>query len=82
MRLAPSPRKWHEIASQYLFAWRKAARRGRLVRPADATPRLRVCAGRDGGAGADAVAQGQPVRVIEIAGWWLRAKPGNIRTLP
>src|SRR6266566_2257360 len=28
----------HEITSQHLFAWRKAARRGRLVLPEDATP--------------------------------------------
>src|SRR5207249_10936544 len=28
----------HEITSQHLFAWRKAARQGRLVLPEDATP--------------------------------------------
>src|SRR5436853_5743023 len=30
----------HEITSQHLFAWRKAARQGRLMFPADATPLL------------------------------------------
>src|SRR6266446_3820809 len=28
----------HEITSQHLFAWRKGAREGRLVLPADAVP--------------------------------------------
>src|SRR5438045_8773909 len=28
----------HEITSQHLFAWRKAARQGRVVLPADAVP--------------------------------------------
>ena len=28
----------HEISPQHLFAWRKAARTGRLVLPSDAVP--------------------------------------------
>src|SRR5207253_5267495 len=62
----------HEITSQHLFAWRKAARQGRLVMPEDATPLFVPVvtappAAKSCGAGSIA---------IEIAGVVVRAQPG------
>ena len=66
----------HEITSQHLFAWRKAARQGRLVLPEDATPLFvpvvtaplpHAAAAKPSGAGSIA---------IEIAGVVVRAEPG------
>ena len=65
----------HEITSQHLFAWRKAARQGRLVLPEDASPVFvpvvtaspPEAAARSDGAGSI---------TIEIAGVVVRAERG------
>lgn len=57
----------HEISPQHLFAWRKAARSGRLVLPSDAGPMfVPIVPAIDGSAG-DKADRGGSIR-IEIAG--------------
>jgi transposase len=65
----------HEITSQHLFAWRKAARQGRLVLPAEALPMFVpvVTALPDADA---ATKPGCGSIAIEIAGFVVRAEPG------
>jgi transposase len=67
----------HEISPQHLFAWRKAARAGRLILPAEEAPVFVpvVTAGREVGA-ASAPANGPASIVIEIAGAVVRAERG------
>jgi transposase len=65
----------HEIAPQHLFAWRKAARSGRLALPVDAATPMFVPV---------VTAKGEPDAaggiagsiVIEIGGALVRAEPG------
>jgi transposase len=68
----------HGITPQHLFAWRKAARAGRLVLPASAppifVPVLTEATGDLGTAGA--VTRRSGSIVIEIAGASVRADPG------
>ena len=66
----------HEITSQHLFAWRKAARQGRLVLPADAMPLFVpiVTAVREPDVAAKASLPGSIA--IEIAGAVVRVEPG------
>ena len=66
----------HEITSQHLFAWRKAARQGRLVLPADAMPLFVpiVTAVPEPDAAAKASLPGSIA--IEIAGAVVRVEPG------
>src|SRR5690242_20221935 len=67
----------HEITSQHLFAWRKAARQGCLVLPADAVPMfVPVVAPPEPGAAAKAKEPGSGSISIEIAGMVVRAAPG------
>jgi len=66
----------HEITSQHLFAWRKAARRGRLVLPADAAPLfVPVVTSRPEADPAAPPARPDSI-AIEIAGLVVRVKPG------
>jgi transposase len=66
----------HEITSQHLFAWRKAARQGRLVLPEDAAPLfVPVVTAPLPQAGA-VKANGAGSIAIEIAGVVVRAEPG------
>jgi transposase len=67
----------HEIAPQHLFAWRKAARAGRLTLPAEEAPLFVpvVPAIREIGA-AGASANGPASIAIEIAGAVVRAERG------
>ncbi len=67
----------HEITPQHLFAWRKAARAGRLMLPAEEAPVFVpvVAAGREVGV-ASAPAKGLASIVIEIAGAVVRAERG------
>jgi len=67
----------HDISPQYLFAWRKAARAGRLVLPAAEPPMFVpvVTATREPGA-AGAVTHRAGSSAIEIAGAVVRADPG------
>ena len=66
----------HEITPQHLFAWRKAARAGRLTLPAEETPLFVpvVTTTREAVAGASANRPGSIV--IEIAGAVVRAEKG------
>ena len=66
----------HEITPQHLFAWRKAARAGRLTLPAEETPIFVpvVTTTREAVAGASANRPGSIV--IEIAGAVVRAERG------
>lgn len=66
----------HEITPQHLFAWRKAARAGRLTLPAEETPIFVpvVTTTREAVAGASANRPGSIV--IEIAGAVVRAEKG------
>jgi transposase len=65
----------HEITSQHLFAWRKAARQGRLVLPEDATPLfVPVVTAPPPEAAAKSSRAGSIA--IEIAGVVVRAEPG------
>jgi transposase len=64
----------HEITSQHLFAWRKAARQGRLVLPADAVPMFVPVVTALPGAAAAAKPSGSIA--IEIGGAVVRAEPG------
>jgi transposase len=66
----------HEITSQHLFAWRKAARQGRLVLPADAVPMFVPVVTRMREAGPAAPPAGPSSIAIEIAGVVVRAEPG------
>jgi transposase len=67
----------HEITPQHLFAWRKAARAGRLTLPAEEALMFvpLVTASREVGA-AIAPAPGAASIVIEIAGAVVRAERG------
>lgn len=67
----------HDITPQHLFAWRKAARAGRLVLPAAGLPMFVpvVTAVGDPGAARTAAHRAGSV-VIEIAGAAVRADPG------
>ena len=67
----------HHITPQHLFAWRKAARAGRLTLPAEEAPMFVpvVTTIRELGA-ADAAANGPGSIVIEIAGAMVRAQRG------
>src|SRR5271166_7129643 len=67
----------HDISPQHLFSWRKAARAGRLVLPAEEAPMFVpvVTTIREVGA-ADAAANGPGSIVIEIAGATVRAQRG------
>ena len=66
----------HEITSQHLFAWRKAARQGRVVLPAETVPAfvpvVTVPPASTGGARSD----GTRAITIEIGGVVVRAEPG------
>src|SRR5271169_5050767 len=67
----------HDITPQHLFAWRKAARAGRLTLPAEEAPMFVpvVPAIREVGA-AGGSANGRASIVIEIAGAVVRAERG------
>src|SRR5947209_14289590 len=67
----------HDIMPQHLFAWRKAARAGRLTLPAEGAPMFVpvVPAIREVGT-AGASANGPASIVIEIAGAVVRAERG------
>jgi transposase len=65
----------HDISPQHLFAWRKAARAGRLVLPSDEGPMfVPVLTAGDGPAG-DQADRGGSIR-IEIAGAVVHAERG------
>ena len=64
----------HELTPQHLFAWRKAARQGRLALPAEAAPMFVPIVT---GSGIDAPAKGAAGSIaIEIAGVVVRAERG------
>src|SRR5256886_15705897 len=69
----------HDITPQHLFAWRKAARAGRLTLPAEEAPMFVpvVTTIREVGA-SDAAANGPGSIVIEIAGLRFARKEGLI----
>jgi transposase len=67
----------HDITPQHLFAWRKAARAGRLVLPAADSPMfVPVVTGTVESGAAGAVTRCAGSIVIEIAGATVRAEPG------
>jgi transposase len=68
----------HDISPQHLFAWRKAARVGRLTLPADDAAMFVpvVTESRHDGAAAAAGSNGRGAITIEIAGAVVRAEPG------
>ena len=66
----------HEITSQHLFGWRKAARQGRLVLPADAEPQFVPVVMALPGAKAAARPSGSGSIAIEIAGVVVRVEAG------
>jgi transposase len=66
----------HDITPQHLFAWRKAARAGRLVLPAEATPTFVPVVTTMGEGGTAGVVPNRGWIVIEIAGAVVRAEPG------
>ena len=67
----------HEIAPQHLFAWRKAARSGRLALPVDAaTPMFVPVVTAKGEADAAGGIANRGSIVIEIGGALVRAEPG------
>jgi transposase len=66
----------HEITSQHLFAWRKAARQGRLVLPAEAVPMFVPVVTALPEADAATKRSGSGAITIEIAGAVVRAEPG------
>src|SRR5262245_37564642 len=65
----------HELTPQHLFAWRKAARQGRLALPAEAAP-LFVPVVTATGVDAPARPAVAGAIAIEIAGMVVRAEPG------
>src|SRR6201982_1283629 len=67
----------HDITPQHLFAWRKAARAGRLTLPAEEAPMFVpvVTTIREGGA-AEAATNGPGWAGVEIAGARVRAQRG------
>jgi transposase len=67
----------HDITPQHLFAWRKAARAGRLVLPAEDSPMFVPVVTGPGDPGmAGAVKRCAGSIVIEIAGAAVRVDPG------
>ena len=67
----------HEIAPQHLFAWRKAARSGRLALPVDAaTPMFVPVVTAKGEPDAAGGMANRGLIVIEIGGALVRAEPG------
>jgi transposase len=66
----------HEITPQHLFAWRKAARAGRLTLPAEETPIFVPVVTTTREAVAGALANRPGSIVIEIAGAVVRAEKG------
>ena len=66
----------HEITSQHLFAWRKAARQGQLVLPAEAVPMFVPIMTALPEADAATKPSGSGSIAIEIAGVVVRAEPG------
>jgi len=66
----------HEITPQHLFAWRKAARAGRLTLPAEETPMFVPVVTTTREAVAGALANRLGSIVIEIAGAVVRAEKG------
>ena len=66
----------HEIAPQHLFAWRKAARSGRLVLPVAATPMFVPVVTAKGEPDAAGGIANRGSIVIEIGGALVRAEPG------
>jgi transposase len=67
----------HEIAPQHLFAWRKAARSGRLALPVDAaTPMFVPVVTAKGEPDAAGGIANRGSIVIEIGGALVRAEPG------
>lgn len=66
----------HEMSSQHLFAWRKAARAGRLPLPVDADPMFVpiLTTMPDMGMAARPMTSG--LITIEVAGTVIRAEPG------
>jgi transposase len=67
----------HEIAPQHLFAWRKAARSGRLALPVDAaTPMFVPVVTAKGEPDAAGGMANRGSIVIEIGGALVRAEPG------
>jgi transposase len=67
----------HDMSPQHLFGWRKAARAGLLILPADETPMFVPVVrelGEDGAA--TAAATGSGAITIEIAGAVVRAERG------
>ena len=67
----------HDITPQHLFAWRKAARAGRLVLPAANSPIfVPVITGTGDPGAAGALTRCTGSIVIEIAGAAVRADPG------
>jgi transposase len=67
----------HDMTPQHLFAWRKAARAGHLVLPAEERPMfVPVVAATSELATARAITTTAGSIVIEIAGALVRAEPG------
>ena len=66
----------HEMSPQHLFAWRKAARQGRLVLPAEALPMFVPVVTALPDADAATKPSGCGSIAIEIAGFVVRAEPG------
>jgi transposase len=66
----------HEITPQHLFAWRKAARQGRLVLPADAGPLFVPVVALSPAPDEVAKPSGPGSIAIEIGGAVVRAEPG------
>jgi transposase len=66
----------HEITSQHLFAWRKAARQGRLMLPAEAVAMFVPVVTSTPTADPAALPAGSSSITIEISGVVVRAEPG------
>ena len=66
----------HDITPQHLFAWRKAARAGRLTLPAEEAPMFVPVVTTIREVGAADAANGPGSIVIEIAGARVRAQRG------
>jgi transposase len=67
----------HDILPQHLFAWRKAARAGRLSLPAEAPLFVPVVTELRGDGGMPGAADGPGVIAIEIGGAVVRAARGT-----